>query len=234
MYSHTIPYPVREAVLLDALGIVDLAAVAVFAATGALVAARREMDLLGFILVGTVTGIGGGTLRDLVLGVRPVFWVSSPGYLVVCIVAAGMTYWMARFLDSRYRALLWADAVGLALYSVIGAFKAELFEAAPVVCVVMGVMTAAFGGLMRDIMCGERSLLFNPEIYASAALGGALAFMASASLDIPVEARAAIGFSVALALRAGAILYGWSLPKYDHPVHPSRVEKQSEGPPGSG
>ncbi|AMW34694.1 trimeric intracellular cation channel family protein [Haematospirillum jordaniae] len=222
MYSHAVPYPVREAVLLDALGIVDLAAVAVFAITGALVAARREMDLLGFILVGTVTGIGGGTLRDLALGVQPVFWVSSPGYLVVCIVAAGMTYWMARFLDSRYSALLWADAVGLALYSVIGAFKAELFNAAPVVCVTMGMMTAAFGGLMRDIICGERSLLFNPEIYATAALAGSVAFVASAGLDIPVEARALAGFFVALALRAGAILYGWTLPKYVHPEPPPR------------
>ena len=199
---------------------VDMMAVAVFAISGALVAARREMDLLSFIFVGTVTGIGGGTLRDLILGARPV-WVTQPDYLVICIVASVITFWAARLLSSRYRALVWMDAVGVGMYAVTGAQKAAVLGAAPVVCVLMGVMTAAFGGLMRDIMCGEKSpLLFNREVYATAAITGASVYLILRALDLPVEVQAAGGFCAGFGLRAGAIIFGWGLPTYRRPARP--------------
>lgn len=199
--------------------LIDMTAVAVFAISGALVAARRQMDLLSFVFVGTVTGIGGGTLRDLILGVRPV-WVTQPDYLVICIVASVLTFWAARLLSSRYRALLWMDAVGVGMYAVTGAQKAAQLGAAPVVCALMGVMTAAFGGLMRDIMCGEKSLLFNREVYATAAILGATVYLILRALDLPMEIQAAGGFCAGFGLRAGAILYGWSLPAYRRPSLP--------------
>ena len=217
MSSHVALYSVHEDFLLEMVGILDLAAVAVYAITGALIAARREMDWLGFVVVGVVTGVGGGTLRDVSLGVQPVFWVTDPNYVIICIFAAILTYWMVRCIESRYQALLWADSIGLSLYCVIGAFKAELFDAAPIVSIMMGVMTATFGGLMRDIMCGERSLLFKPEVYATAALVGSLVFVASGHMNVPLELRAVAGFCAAFFLRAGAIRWGWALPRYRHP-----------------
>lgn len=230
MSSESAFYPMHEEFLLEVVGILDLAAVAVYAITGALIAARREMDWLGFIVVGVVTGVGGGTLRDLSLGVQPVFWVADPNYVISCIVAALLTYWMVRCIESRYQALLWADSVGLSLYCVIGAFKAELFDVAPVVCVMMGVMTATFGGLMRDVMCGEKSLLFKPEVYATAALVGSLVFVVSGYMDVPLEVRAVASFSVAFMLRAGAIRRGWALPRYRHPSHTASHTASGETP----
>ena len=180
-------------------------------------AARREMDWLGFIVMGVVTGVGGGTLRDLSLGVQPVFWVSDPNYVISCIAAALLTYWMVRCIDPVIKLCCGRILVGLSLYCVIGAFKAELFDAAPVVCVMMGVMTATFGGLMRDVMCGEKSLLFKPEVYATAAFVGSLVFVMFGYMDMPLEVRAVLVFAVAFMLRAGAIRRGWALPRYRHP-----------------
>lgn len=214
------------------IAVLDYLAVAVFAISGALVAARREMDLLSFVFIGTVTGIGGGTLRDLILGVRPVFWVTQPQSLMICIVASVATFWAARLLSSRYRALLWMDAVGVGMYAVTGAHKAAILGAAPVVCTLMGVMTAAFGGLMRDIMCGERSLLFNREVYATAAIAGASTYLLLRAFDLPLELQAAGGFCVGFGLRAGAILWGWSLPAYRRPSLPlDGPDGRSDDPP---
>ena len=137
MSSEIAFYPMHEEFLLEVVGILDLAAVAVYAITGALIAARREMDWLGFIVVGVVTGVGGGTLRDLSLGVQPVFWVADPDYVISCIVAALLTCgWCVVSIPVSGFAV--GGSVGLSLYCVIGAFKAELFDAAPVVCVMMG------------------------------------------------------------------------------------------------
>lgn len=205
--------------LLDVIAVIDLLAVAVFAITGALVAARREMDIIGFMFLGSVTGLGGGTFRDLVLGI-PVFWVGRTEYLWVCLVASVITYWAARLLVSRYKALLWMDAVGLAMFSVAGAQKAVAVGAAPVVSVLMGVMTAAVGGLIRDIMAGEKPFLFDREIYATAAASGVMAYLALRALDLPPEVTAGGGFLVGFAVRAAAIAFGLSLPHYKRPDRP--------------
>ncbi|MFY8152265.1 MAG: trimeric intracellular cation channel family protein, partial [Hyphomicrobiales bacterium] len=148
---------------LDWLGIVA------FAVTGALVASRKEMDLFGFALLATVTGIGGGTLRDLLLGV-PVFWVREPSYLIVCVIVSSVMFVIAHVPTSRYRVLLWVDALGLALFAVAGAERALLASASPVVAVTMGVVTATFGGIIRDLLGGETPVILSREIYVSAAL----------------------------------------------------------------
>ena len=107
----------------DLLSIADHMAVAVFAISGALMASRKQMDIFGFILLGTVTGVGGGSLRDVLLG-APVFWVAAPGYAITCVIVAGATYFLAHLVQSRFRLILWLDAVGLALFAVLGAAKA--------------------------------------------------------------------------------------------------------------
>ena len=200
--------------LATVIAYVDLVAVGVFAISGALAAAERRLDVLAFILFGTITGVGGGTLRDLLLQV-PVFWISDTRYLWMCILLASLTWYLAPLLRARLRVLLWADAVGLALFSVLGAAKALQLGAPAVVAVVMGVMSASFGGLIRDTLLGRDSVLLGPELYVTAALAGAVSY--TALLAVPaVEPSAALLIALvpALALRAGALMSGWRLPLY--------------------
>jgi uncharacterized membrane protein YeiH len=191
----------------------DYAGVAVFAATGALAASRRELDLIGFIFLAAVTGIGGGTVRDLVLGV-PVFWVADPSYLVVCGAVGLAVYLGAPMVEWRYRLLLWLDAVGLAAYGVFGAYKGLAVTGSPVVAVTMGMMTGTLGGILRDVLAGEPSVLMRQEIYVTAALAGGVAYVAMERLGGGLPLAAAAGFAVAFAVRGGAIAWGWTLPRY--------------------
>lgn len=213
------PTPAALQVVENALLVVDLVAVAIFAISGALVAARKEMDPVGFIFLGTVTGIGGGTFRDLILGV-PLLWVQQPIYLWVCIIASLATFWGARLLASRYRALLWMDAVGMAMFAVAGTQKATNLGHGPLVAGLMGVFTAALGGLVRDMMAGEQPLLFHREIYATAALAAGGGFLVLHALGLPNEFSGVGGFIVGFAARAAAIRYGLSLPAYKRPERP--------------
>ncbi len=192
---------------LDWLGIVA------FAITGALVASRKEMDLFGFALLATVTGIGGGTLRDLLLGV-PVFWVREPAYLIVCVAVSSVMFFVAHVPTSRYRVLLWVDALGLALFAAAGAERALLAGASPVVAVTMGVVTATFGGIIRDLLGGETPVILSREIYVSAALAGAVVFVTAAGMGAQRETALGVGFAVGLCVRAVALWCGWSLPRY--------------------
>jgi uncharacterized membrane protein YeiH len=192
---------------LDWLGIVA------FAVTGALVASRKRMDVVGFVVLGTVTGIGGGTLRDVLLG-SPVFWVREPAYLVTCALASVVVFFAAHIPQSRYRYVLWLDAVGLALFAVTGAEKAAQAGAGAIVAVAMGVTTATFGGIVRDLLGGESPVILSREIYASAALAGAAVLVMLMAAAAPRELAVGSGFAIALAIRAAALRYGWSLPRY--------------------
>lgn len=193
------------------LAALDLIGVAVFAVTGALVASRKQMDLVGFAFLGTVTGIGGGTVRDLVLGAAPVFWVREPAYLLVCVAASVLVFFAAHVPRSRLVLLVWLDAVGLALFSVLGAEKA--LAHGPVVAAAMGVVTAVMGGMIRDILGGESPVILRREIYATAALAGSVGFLL-AGLVLAREAALLAGFAAAFGLRALALRNRWSLPVY--------------------
>jgi uncharacterized membrane protein YeiH len=193
---------------LDWLGIVA------FTMTGALVASRNQMDAVGFVLLGTVTGIGGGTIRDLLLNVHPILWIEHPEYLAVCIVVSLLMFFVAHRIHSRIRLLLWADAVGLALFATVGAERATDSGASPLVAIVMGVITACFGGIIRDLLGQARSIIFSYEIYVTAALFAAIVFVALHMLGLSREVAVAAGVVAGLALRAGAMLRGWSLPRY--------------------
>ncbi len=193
--------------------LLDLVGVAVFAASGALVASRKQMDIIGFGLLATLTGIGGGTLRDLILG-RPVFWIVDQTYLVVCLVIAALLYVTAHLVQRRYVVLLWMDALGLAAYGVLGAHIAYKAGVGPFPALAMGVMTATFGGVIRDVVSQEAPLMLKPEIYATAALAAAAAYLAARGLELSAFPAAGIGIATGFALRAGAIARGWTLPRY--------------------
>jgi uncharacterized membrane protein YeiH len=163
-----------------------------------------------------MTGVGGGTLRDLLLDV-PVFWIVSPQYLVLCFFAAIVTWFVAHYVEHLGKPLRWADAIGIAAYSVMGAAKALGVGSSPVVAIIMGVSTATFGGVMRDLVAGEPSAIIKPEIYLTAAFLGAGTFAFLSWLDVNQWLAAGAGFSAALLLRGGAIVRGWCLPGYRSP-----------------
>jgi uncharacterized membrane protein YeiH len=204
--------------------LLDLFAIAVFATSGALVASRKEMDIFGFILLGTATGVGGGTLRDLLLGIAPVFWVSEPRYLLVCIVVSSVVFFTAHIPESRYRLLLWVDAAGLAAYAVVGAEKGLEAGAGTLVAVTMGVITAAFGGIVRDVLGGESPIILRKEIYVTAALAAALMYVVALGLGLPRVPAALTAVMVGFVVRGCALHWGWSLPAYR--ARPGRTPNQ--------
>ncbi len=204
----------RQALWLEIVWWLDVGGVAVFAATGALVASRKQMDIVGFVLVASVTGIGGGTVRDLLLGRLPVFWIGEEHYVLICAAVAVTVFFTAHLIESRFRVLLWADALGLALYGVLGTEIARASGASPLVAILMGMLTATFGGLIRDVLCGEVPLILRKELYATAALAGAASDVLLQELGIAAIPTMTSAFVVAFVIRALAIGYGLSLPVY--------------------
>jgi uncharacterized membrane protein YeiH len=198
---------------MNLIELLDYAGVVVFAATGALAASRKQLDIIGFLFLACVTGIGGGTFRDLILGV-PVFWVGNPVYLLICVLVAGAVFFTAHRVESRYRLLLWLDAVGLAAFCVMGAAKGLAITGSPTVAIVTGVLTATFGGILRDLLAGEPSVLLKPEIYVTAALAGACLFTLGDLAGLTPLLSDAIGFAAAFFVRGGALKFGWAFAPY--------------------
>jgi uncharacterized membrane protein YeiH len=191
----------------------DYVGVGVFAITGALAAARRRHDVITFVVFSIITGMGGGTLRDLLIG-APVFWVHSGIYLFVCFGAA-LAVWIVGERPWRFAALNWFDAVGLAAYAAIGSAKALSFGVAPGVAVAMGVLTATFGGILRDVFAGEPSVLLRREIYVTAALFSASIYVMLVWFGLEPWIAGGAGFVAGFGLRAGAIALGWTLPGFE-------------------
>ncbi len=198
---------------MSAITFIDYAGVAVFAATGALAASRKQLDIVGFVFLAAVTGIGGGTFRDLILGV-PVFWIGNRDYVLICTVVALVVFFGAHRVESRYKLLLWLDAVGLAVFAVMGAAKGMAITGSPAGSIIMGMLTACFGGILRDLLAGEPSVLLTPEIYVTAAIIGAGVYTAGELLHLPGQVSYPAGVLAAFAVRGGALKFGWSFPPY--------------------
>ena len=190
----------------------DLFGIAVFAVTGALAAVRHRQTMVTAGFFALITGVGGGTVRDLLIG-APVFWIQSAQVSVVCLAAAvavwttPQRWWHADTLD-------WLDALGLAAYSVFGAAKALGYGVPPVPAALMGVVTACLGGIIRDVLAGEPSILMRPELYVTAAGLAAGAYVALSLLGLPAFAAAGIAAVAGFGLRAAAIRYRLALPAY--------------------
>jgi len=197
---------------MEPVVVLDYLGVALFAATGALAASRKQLDIIGFLFLAAVTGLGGGTVRDLTLDV-PVFWVEGQYYVLACTGAAILVYFTAHLIESRYRLLVWLDAVALSAYGVFGAYKGLMITDSPIIAVVMGMLTGTFGGILRDVLAGEPSVLLRQEIYVAAAMVGGAVFVLAAG-GMPVGWAAGLGFVVAFGLRGGGLRLGWTLPAY--------------------
>jgi uncharacterized membrane protein YeiH len=195
-----------------ALVLLDYFGIAVFAISGALLAAEKKQTLVTFIFFAVITGVGGGTLRDLLIG-APVFWMHTNATLLICMVAA-LIVWVASGRWFAGRALLWFDAAGMAAYATYGAAKALMFGVAPVPAFAMGVLTACLGGIIRDVLAGEPSILMRPELYVTAAALSAGLFVGLALLGIGGWAAAVVAAAAGFLLRGAAIARGWSLPAY--------------------
>jgi uncharacterized membrane protein YeiH len=190
----------------------DWAGVAVFALSGALVAAAKRQTLVTFVFFAVITGVGGGTARDLLIG-APVFWIDNNVIILICLAAA-LIVWLAPVRTWRGKALLWFDALGLAAYATYGAAKGLSFGAAPLPAIGMGVLTACMGGIIRDVLAGQPSILMRAELYVTAAALSAALMVALWLLGLPEAPSGAAAALAGFALRAGAIRNGWSLPAY--------------------
>lgn len=196
---------------IPALFIADLVGVFVFALSGALAAARKKMDIFGYIVLAALPAIGGGTVRDLVLNTS-VFWVEQSIYILVAVGAGILTFMIPVRIGKRYIALEWADAIGLSLFCVLGASKALSLTGDPVLAVTLGVVTAVVGGILRDIVCNEVPLILKREIYATAAMVGAAVYSLCIALELTEELSLFVGGLSAFTVRSMALIYGWSLP----------------------
>ena len=193
----------------------DLFGTAVFAFSGVLVAGRLRMDAIGVIVLAAVTAIGGGTIRDLLIGASPIFWIQDPTYLWVILATAAVGMWLARVPRRLpWYALPVADAFGLALFVVIGAQKALLFGTSGMVAVVMGVITGVAGGLIRDVLAREIPMVLQKEIYATACIFGGVLYTTSVALELAHIPAMLISMLGVLAVRIPAIFRHLSLPSF--------------------
>lgn len=203
-----------DAFSLDfALTFLDRIGVLVFAISGGIVAVRARMDVLGVLVLSFLPALGGGTLRDLILD-APVFWLFDPQALLMVLAGAALA-WVFTNRVETFKPIRWADAVGLALFAVAGAAKAIELGHTVTIAVIMGGVTASAGGLLRDIVANREPLLLKQDIYATAALLGALGYALSHQAGLSFELSTLIGFILAFLLRACAIRFGWSLPTRD-------------------
>jgi uncharacterized membrane protein YeiH len=191
----------------------DYFGVIIFAITGCLVAARRRVDMVGFLWLATVTAIGGGTLRDMILD-RPVFWLKDPVYLPLCFITAAVLFFTAHHIHRRLRLILWADALGLAVFAVIGTDAALTSGANVMVALTMGVVTATFGGVVRDLLAGEPTLIMRREIYVTAALASSLTYFLLFSVGISATVSVPVAVALGFGLRGLGLRYRLTLPGY--------------------
>ena len=195
---------------------IDLIGTAVFAISGALAAGKNRLDLFGAIVLACVTAVGGGTLRDLVLGLTPVFWVEQTHYLIIAVVSTLAAYLYMHKYPLPLRALSYADAVGLSVFTVIGFEKGLAVSGSLLIAVLVAVMTAVAGGVMRDVLSGQVPLIFREELYAITSLCGALVLAGAHLADISGAWVIALSCVVTLVFRLAAIHMTISLPRMNY------------------
>lgn len=196
------------------LSIIYLVAITAEAMSGALSAGRRHMDLFGVIIIACVTALGGGTLRDVVLGHFPVGWVANPQYILITAAAALVTVLLAPIMHHFKRAFLVLDALGLVAFSLIGCAIAREMQLSPFICMISGMMTGVFGGVLRDVLCNEIPLVFQKELYAVVSLLTAGAYWLLLSWGVSVNVSISVCLVGGFSLRMVAIYKSWEIPKF--------------------
>lgn len=195
---------------------IEYFAVAVCAISAVLAAEGKGIDLFGVLVLALVTALGGGTIRDLCLCARPLFWIEQPLHVWTALIAAVLTFVFVRFAHPPTRALLLADAFGLALFGIVGTEKALAYGVPGIVAILLGIVTGVAGGILRDVLRREIPWVFNPmePLYATAVFAGALVFILLRHWRPPSEIHSYIGMGVILAIRLIAMRWNLRLPPY--------------------
>ena len=210
---------------MSLLFVLTLLGEAVFAVSGVLAAGRKNLDLLGVVVVAIVTGIGGGTLRDLLLDRHPIFWFHETEHLLVIVAAALLTLVYLRFRRPPDRSLLIADALGLALFTISGTQVAVAAQLPGVIAIIMGVITGVAGGVVRDVLTAEIPLILRRgHLYATASITGATLYLLLISAGVPRPLPALLGMVSVVLLRFASILWGLQLPVF------ALTDRRDEGP----
>jgi len=196
------------------LHFLSLVALGAQAMTAALAAGRRSMDWVGVCLLGCITALGGGTIRDVLLGHYPLVWVQNPSYLAVTIVAAFITILIARAVHRLNLAFLVLDAIGLVVFTMAGCDVAWQMDASLPIVIVSGMITGCAGGVLRDILCNDVPLLFRSELYASVSVVTGLFYATAFGLKLNDEIWTALTFIIGFTFRLLAIRYKWEMPKF--------------------
>jgi len=199
---------------MNVLFILEMLGTAAFAISGALAASRKNMDIFGFSVMALMPAVGGGTLRDLILDRTPVFWVANPAYVAVALAAALAVFLRQFKPGGRMRALVWMDALGLALFAALGTEISLEYGAGPLVAVMLGVATGVAGGMIRDVICNEIPLVLTGDIYATAAFAAGVTYVGADALEIGRDLSLVLAVLAGFAVRAAGIRYKLSLPSF--------------------
>jgi uncharacterized membrane protein YeiH len=199
---------------MDWIYILDLTGVLVFAISGVLTAIDNDFDVVGATIVGAVTAIGGGTLRDVMIGETPVAWMRDTNYLWIIILAVLLSYLFKPYILKLRRSMFIFDTIGIGLFTILGLQKTLALGLAVPVALIMGTVTAVFGGVIRDILTNDVPLIFRREIYASACLAGGVVYLILAHFNMEVYVSTIISMLTVFIIRVLAVKYNWSL-KFD-------------------
>lgn len=183
----------------------------VFAISGALTAAEKKFDLMGISIIAFVTALGGGTLRDILIGATPVAWLHEPTMLIVVSIGILLAFLFSKKLNNLRKTFFLFDSIGLGLFAIAGMQKAIDFDIPPVYAVLCGMITATFGGMLRDILCNDIPIIFRKEIYATAALLGASLYLLLGYTNVPGEINYILSILTVIAIRIIAVKYNIGL-----------------------
>jgi len=191
----------------------DIAGTFAFAISGALVATRKKFDVFGVIIIAFVTAVGGGMLRDILINAHPINWMGDLNYIWTILIAVLTTFLFRSKIANLRKSMFLFDTVGIGVFTLLGLQKGILFHLPPSVSLIMGVVSAVFGGVLRDVLTNEVPLIFKKEIYASACLAGGLTYLILNSFGVPENIKFSISAAIIIAIRTVAVIYNLELPK---------------------
>lgn len=192
--------------------IIDILGTIAFAISGVLVAMEKKLDVFGVLIIAFVTAVGGGTLRDVLIGIRPVGWLTAPIHLVIIIVTVFLAILFVKQLKYFRKSLFLFDTIGIGLYTMVGIEKGLLANLSPIMCIALGTITACFGGVTRDILCNEIPVIFRKEVYATVCIVGGLSYFLIIQFPINNTIAHSAGIAIIIALRIMAVKFKISLP----------------------
>lgn len=191
---------------------IDLMGTFVFAISGTLTAADKKFDLFGAAIIALITAVGGGTIRDLLIGSQPVGWMQNQHYIILISLAVPFSFFLKKYILKLRRTMFLFDAIGIGLFTILGLQKTLAFGLSPIVAVMMGVVSAVFGGVLRDILCNEIPLIFRQEIYATACLAGAIVFLLCKKAGLDDELNMLLTILLIIVIRVLSVRRKWRMP----------------------